>query len=86
MTADALSRSPVEEAKEVELTGLPVLGIKISTDWVAAMQRGSKEIMDIRYKLEEGCTKTHEKFSMRNARVYRITKDRWRLYVPEELR
>lgn len=30
--ADALSRSPVEEAVETEVVGLPVLGITISTD------------------------------------------------------
>ena len=84
--ADTLSRHPVEEAKEMELTGLPMLGITITTDWVAAMQRASNEIMNIRDKLEIGDAKTHEKFTMIDARDYRITKDRIRLYVPEELR
>ena len=84
--ADALSRHPVEEAKEMELTGLPMLGITITTDWVAAIQRASDEIMTIRDKLERGDAKTHEKFTMLDARVYRTTKGRMRLYVPEELR
>lgn len=86
--ADSLSRYPVEEAKEMELIGLPVLGINITTDWVAAMQRNSDEILSVRNKLEEGDSDTHEKFTMYNGRVYKKSKkeDKWRLYVPVELR
>lgn len=86
--ADSLSRYPVEEAKEIELFGLPVLGISITTDWVAAMQRNSEEILSVRNKLEEGDSTTHEKFTMYNSRVYKKSKkeDKWRLYVPVELR
>lgn len=63
-----------------------MLGITITTDWVAAMKRASDEIMLIRDQLESGVVKIHEKFTMINARVYRTTKGRMRLYVPEELR
>ena len=86
VVADGLSRNPVEAGTEVDLVGLPIMGIKITTDWVAAMQRGSKEIMDIRDKLEEGDKETHEKFTMCNARVYRVNKGRYCLYVPTDLR
>ena len=84
--ADALSRHLVEEAIEMELTGLPTLGIIITTDWVAEMQRASDEVMTIRDKLETGDAKTHEKFTMIDARVYRTPNGRIRFYVPEELR
>ena len=39
--ADALSRNPMEPSEEVELVGVPVksvLGIRITTDWVAAIK------------------------------------------------
>lgn len=74
------------EAIETEVEGLPVLGIKITTDWVAAMQRANQEILAVREKLEAGDVETHRKFTMCNARVYKITKGRWRLYAPDELR
>lgn len=45
--ADALSRQPVGEAVETEVEGLPVLGIRITTDWIAAMQHASTEILAI---------------------------------------
>ena len=69
--ADGLTRNPVEPAEELELVGLPVMGLRITTDWVAAMQRSSLEIMQIRDKLEEGDHATHERFTMCDARVYR---------------
>lgn len=50
------------------------------------MQRASQEILRVREKLESGDSETHEKFTMYKARVYRITKGRWRLYLPAELR
>lgn len=86
MIADALSRNPVEAPSESIVNDLPMLGITISTDWVAAMQRASKEIMDVRDQLEAGDANAHAKFTMCDARVYRTTKGRWRLYLPEELR
>lgn len=57
-----------------------------STDWIAAMQRQSNEILEIREKLEAGDAATHEKFTNYNQRVYKTTKNKWRLYVPVELR
>ena len=84
--ADGLSRCPVNPAEEMPIIGMPILGITINTDWVAAMQRASPEILEVRNKLEEGDAETHKKFTMYNARVYRITKGRWRLFVPRELR
>ena len=84
--ADGLSRNPVEAGTEVDLVGLPIMGIKITTDSVGAMQRGNKEIMDIRDKFEEEDKETHEKFTMCNTRVYRVNKGRYCLYVPTDLR
>ena len=84
--ADGLSRNPVESSKEMELVGLPVMSVKITTDWIAAMQRGSDEIMKIRDKLEAGDQLTHKKFTMINARVYRVNNGKFRLYVPIDLR
>ena len=53
VVADGLSRNPVEPAEELGLVGLPVMGLRITTDWVAAMQRGSEEIVpvDLRHEL-----------------------------------
>ncbi|XP_033221011.1 uncharacterized protein LOC117175411 [Belonocnema kinseyi] len=68
VVADGLSRNPVEPAEELGLVGIPVMGLRVTTDWVAAMQRGSEEIMQIREKLEEGDQDTHERFTMCNAR------------------
>lgn len=86
MIADALSRNPVEESLNSQIAELPVFGITINIDWIAAMQRASVEIMTVRDKLEAGDVNTHSKCTMYKARVYRATKGRWRLYVPEELR
>ena len=86
IVADGFDRNPVDPGVQVGLVGLPVMGVKITTDWIAAMQRCSKEILAIRDKLEEGDQKTHDKFTMCNARVYRTTKGRFRLYVPVDLR
>lgn len=84
--ADGLSRYPVNPAEETPIVGIPIMGINVNTDWIAAMQRGSPEILIVRDKLEDGDAETHSKFSMCNARVYRVTKGRWRLFVPKELR
>ena len=86
VVADELSRNPVGTAEEQGLVGLIVMGLRITTDWVAAMQRRSKEIMQVRNKLEEGDQETHERFTMCNARVYRKKKGRFFLYVPVDLR
>ncbi|KAJ8937455.1 hypothetical protein NQ314_011844 [Rhamnusium bicolor] len=64
--ADSLSRYPVEEGKETELVGLPMLHIHMTTDWIAAMQRTNPEIVAISDKLEKGHAETHKKFTMCN--------------------
>ena len=87
--ADALSRNPVEPSEEDELVGVPVksvLGIKITKDWVVAMQRSIPEIMEIRDKLEDGMQDVLEKYTMCNARVYRKHKGKFLLHVPPDLR
>lgn len=84
--ADSLSRNPVGKADGTEVAGLPVLGIKVSTDWVAAMQRGDTDILSLRDRLEAGDQEAHHKFTMCDARVYKVTKGRWKLYVPSDLR
>jgi len=50
------------------------------------MQRANPEILEVRERLEASDAETHQKFTMYKARVYRITKDKWRLYIPDELR
>lgn len=62
------------------------MGINSNTDRTADMQRPSGEILEVRNKLETGDTDANEKFVMYSSRVYRITKGRWRLYVPVEIR
>ncbi|KAJ3662554.1 hypothetical protein Zmor_006897 [Zophobas morio] len=84
--ADALSRNPVEKDDEVPLTGLPILGIRINTDWVAALQRTCDEIKAIVTKLEEGDQNIHQKFTLYKGRVYKVKGAIWRLYVPVDLR
>lgn len=86
VVADGLSRFPVEPGEETPIVGMPILGINVNTNWIAAMQGSCPEILAIRDKLEEGDAESHNKLSMANARVYKITKCRWRLYVPNELR
>jgi hypothetical protein len=62
---DAVSRNPVEDAREVALSGLSeILGIAINTDWVAAMQRACEETKRVVEKLESGDKATHEKFTL----------------------
>lgn len=86
MIADGLSRNPVESGQELELAGSPVMGVNITTDWIAAMRRGSEDIMSIRDKLEKGDRATDEQFTMDNTRVYRVSKGRFCSYVPMDLR
>lgn len=59
VVANGMSRNPVERAEELGLVGLPVMGLRITMDWVAAMQRASGEIMQIRNRFEEGDQETH---------------------------
>lgn len=75
--ADALSRNPISSNDGI------VMGISINTDWVACMQRNCPQIEDIRKSLENG--EVHNKFVLYKSRVYRSSKERWRLYVPTEL-
>lgn len=65
---------------------ISVLGIPVTTDWVAAMQRDDPEILEVRNRLEADDRETHERFTMCDARVYKVTKGKWRLYVPSDLR
>jgi hypothetical protein len=72
--ADALSRNPVKDAREVAIGGLPeILGITINTDWVAAMQRACEETKRVVEKLKSGDKTTHEKFTLYHGRVYRAS-------------
>ncbi|XP_033226608.1 uncharacterized protein LOC117179074 [Belonocnema kinseyi] len=86
VVADGPSRNPAKPAEELGLVGLPAVGLRITTDWVAAMQRASAEIMQIRDRLEEGVQETHERFTTCNAQVYRKKKGRFLLYVLVDLR
>ncbi|KAJ8914430.1 hypothetical protein NQ315_017526 [Exocentrus adspersus] len=65
---------------------VPVMGITITTDWVAALQRADDEILAVKAKLEEGDTDTRKKFTLYKGRVYRTSKGWWRLYVPQDIR
>lgn len=67
---DALSRNSVGNSGEMSIVGLPVLGVRLTTDWLAAMQRGDPDIMRVRDDLEAGGQKAHDKFTLYNARVY----------------
>ena len=62
------------------------MGIIVTTDWVAAMQRDCEEIKAIKEKLEQGDKITQEKFTLINGRVYKFKRGRLRLYVPRPLR
>jgi transposase InsO family protein len=86
VVADGLSRNPVGEAEEVSLVGLPVMGITINTDWIAAMQRNDDEVLAVRRKLEDSDEEMSKKFTLHKGRVYKVTKGVWRLYVPVDLR
>lgn len=44
--ADGLSRNPVESSEETPIMGIPIMGITINTEWIAAMQRASPEIIE----------------------------------------
>lgn len=85
--ADALSRNPSNDAlSENDGESKISLGIMINTDWVAALQRTDDDIVKVRDKLEEGDETTHQKFTLYNSRVYKYTKNKWRLFVPDCLR
>ena len=61
--------------------------MKFNKHQIACGKRcGKLEIQGIRDKLEVDDKKTHEKFTMYSARKCKITKGRWRFYVPIELR
>lgn len=86
VVADALSRFPVEDSVDMEVVGLPIMHINISTDWVAAMQRTDPEIISIVKQLESGDANAHAKFTLCKGRVYRISKNKYRLFVPSDLK
>lgn len=72
--ADALSRNPVGESEDTAIAGFPVLEVRMNTDWVAAMQRGDPDILQVWNQLEDGEQQTHEKFTVYNAKVYKVRK------------
>lgn len=86
LVADALSRSPVEPEQLVEVANLNIFGIKITTDWVAALQRDSKEVSEIIGKLEINDITIKNKYTIESGRLYRVSNGRWRLFLPEDLR
>lgn len=59
--------------------------INVSTDWVAALQRADNEILSIVKRLEEGNPKTHQKYTLCNGRVYKISKGNFGLCVPADI-
>lgn len=86
LIADALSRSPVESEQSIEVASLNVFGIKITTDWVAALQKEDEEVVGTIAKVEANDPTTKDKYVIENSRLYRITGGRWRLYLPADLR
>lgn len=86
LVADALSRNPAEPGQSVEVASLNVFGIKITTDWVAALQRDDEEANEIILKIEAKDPSAIDKYVIEGGRVYRITTGRWRLFLPTGLR
>jgi len=86
LIADALSRSPVESEQSVEVASLNVFGIKITTDWVAALQKDDEAVAGMIAKMETNDPITKHSNVIENSRLYRITEWRWRLYLPVDLR
>jgi len=86
LIANALSRSPVESEQSVEVASLNVFGIKITTDWVAALQKDDEEVAGMIAKIEANDPTTKGKYVIENSRLYRMTEGRWRLYLPIDLR
>lgn len=86
LIADALSRSPVESEQHVDVASLNVFGIKMTTDWIAALQKSDDEVTGIITKIELNDPTTRDKYIIENGRLYRITEGRWRLYLPADLR
>lgn len=86
LVPDALSRGPVESASDTEVASLHVFNIRITTDWVAALQRSDKEVSNIITKIEAKDPSVENKYIVESGRLYRLTDGRWRLFLPEELR
>jgi len=86
LVPDALSRGPVESASDTEVASLHVFNIRITTDWVAALQRSDKEVSNIITKIEAKDPTVENKYIVESGRLYRLTEGRWRLFLPEELR
>lgn len=85
LVPDALSRGPVEPAAETEVASLHVFGIRITTDWVAALQRTSSEVTEIITKLETKDPSVSGKYVLDSGRLYRLTERRWRLFLLDDL-
>lgn len=84
--ADALSRNPVDPEQQVEVASLNVFGVKLTTDWIAVLQKDDEEVAGIVAKMETTDSTTNDKYTIENGRLYRITEGRWRLYLPADLR
>jgi len=87
-----LSRGAVEPAQKPEEANLHVFGIKMITDWITALQRDSNEVNSIIIKLDdkESTVMTMydyvmTKYAIEDGRLYRTTKGRCRLFLPEDL-
>lgn len=62
------------------------MGISITTDWVAALQRECEEVIRIMTKVELKYPNVGDKYLIHSGRLYRVSEDRWRLDVPTDLR
>lgn len=80
---DALSREP---PAETEVASLHVFGIRVNTDWVAVLQRNNDEVAELITKIDTKDQSVAEKYIIDGGRLYRRTKGRWRLFLPEDLR
>lgn len=88
---DALSRNPVEPAKEMDVAHLNVHTLNITeNDWLATMQRQDDKLMDLVSKLSDDRNKhqhkqLHVDYEIRNHRLFRKTADGLRLMVPNSI-
>jgi len=83
VVSNALSRGAVEPALEPEEASLHVFGIKMTTDWIATLQRDSNEVNSIIVKLDDKELTVMTKYAIEDGRLYQTTKGRWRLFLPE---
>lgn len=84
--ANALNRSPVENGQPVEIASLNVFGVKITTDWVAALQHSDNEVKEIISKIETNDPGVKDKYVIEGKLLYQISTGSWRLFLPTDLR